>query len=75
MTGAPGIYYSDFPELAGFNCPEWSHLSAGDSVEFSKCLVSHLRDALNMGPLAASPCVNGNTNLICLYDEAFTNNN
>ncbi len=48
MTGAPGIYYSDFPELSGFKCPEWSHLSAGDSVEFSKRLVSHLRDALNM---------------------------
>ena len=29
-TGAPGIYYSDFPELAGFKCPEWSHLTAGD---------------------------------------------
>jgi hypothetical protein len=48
MTGAPGIYYSDFPELSGFNCPEWSHLSAGDSVEFSKRLVPHLRDALNI---------------------------
>jgi len=48
MTGAPGIYYSDFPDLSGFNCPEWSHLSAGDSVEFSKRLVPHLRDALNM---------------------------
>jgi hypothetical protein len=24
MTGAPGIYYSDFPELSAFNCPEWS---------------------------------------------------
>src|SRR6184192_1397535 len=35
-TGAPGIYYEDYPELSGFNCPEWSHLSAGDSVEFSK---------------------------------------
>jgi hypothetical protein len=46
MTKAPGIYYSDFPELAGFNCPEWSHLSAGDSVEFSKRLVPHLRTAL-----------------------------
>src|SRR6266849_2979311 len=42
-TAAPGIYYEDFPELAGFNCPEWSHLSAGDSVEFSKRLVPHLR--------------------------------
>jgi hypothetical protein len=26
-TGAPGIYYEDYPELSGFNCPEWSHLS------------------------------------------------
>jgi len=48
MTRAPGIYYSDFPDLAGFNCPEWSHLSAGDSVEFSKRLVPHLRAALGM---------------------------
>ena len=45
-AGAPGIYFEDFPELAGFNCPEWSHLSAGDSVEFSKRLVPHLRAAL-----------------------------
>ena len=35
-TNAPGIYFEDFPELATFTCPEWSHLSAGDSVEFSK---------------------------------------
>jgi len=47
-TAAPGIYYEDFPELSGFNCPEWSHLSAGDSVEFSKRLVPHLRKALQM---------------------------
>ena len=47
-TGAPGIYYSDLPELAGFNCPEWSHLSAGDSVEFTRRLMPHLRTALGM---------------------------
>ncbi len=47
-TGAPGIYFEDYPELASFNCPEWSHLSAGDSVEFSKRLVPHLRRALGM---------------------------
>ena len=47
-TAAPGIYFEDFPELADFDCPEWSHLSAGDSVEFSKRLVSHLRAALGM---------------------------
>jgi hypothetical protein len=48
MTSAPGIYYSDFPELSGFDCPEWSHLSAGDSVEFTKRLVPHLRTALQL---------------------------
>ena len=48
MTHAPGIYYSDYPELSDFDCPEWSHLTAGDSVEFSKRLIPHLRKALGM---------------------------
>ena len=47
-TKAPGIYFEDYPELAGFTCPEWSHLSAGDSVEFTKRLVPHLRAALQL---------------------------
>jgi len=47
-TQAPGIYYSDFTDLSGFSCPEWSHLTAGDSVEFSKRLIPHLREALGM---------------------------
>lgn len=47
-AGVPGIYYSDFPELAGFTCPEWSHLSAADSVEFTKRLVPHLRTVLQL---------------------------
>jgi hypothetical protein len=47
-TKVPGIYYEDFPELRDFHCPEWSHLSAGDSVEFSKRLVPHLRKELQM---------------------------
>ncbi|MEY2579163.1 MAG: hypothetical protein QOI49_1987 [Verrucomicrobiota bacterium] len=48
LTGAPGIYFENFPELSSFDCPEWSHLSAGDSVEFTKRLVPHLRSALGM---------------------------
>jgi hypothetical protein len=48
QTAAPGIYFEDFPELAEFDCPEWSHLSAGDSVEFTKRLVPHLRSALQL---------------------------
>lgn len=47
-TNAPGIHFEDFPELTSFTCPEWSHLSAGDSVEFSKRLVPHLRTALQL---------------------------
>ena len=48
QTGTPGIYFEDYPELAGFTCPEWSHLSAGDSVEFTKRLVPHLQQALGL---------------------------
>lgn len=44
-TGAPNIYYSDHPELI-FDCPEWSHLSGPQSVEFSRRLVPHLKAAL-----------------------------
>jgi hypothetical protein len=47
-TGVPGIYFEDFAELSSFDCPEWSHLSAGDSVEFTKRLVPHLRQALQI---------------------------
>lgn len=47
-TKAPGIYWDDYPELSTFTCPEWSHLSAGDSVEFSKRLVPHLRATLQL---------------------------
>lgn len=45
-TGAGGIYFEDYPELAGYNCPEWSHLSDRDSVEFTQRLVPHLKAAL-----------------------------
>jgi hypothetical protein len=45
-TGAPGIHFQDYPELASFDCPEWSHLSYPDSIEFTKRLVPHLREKL-----------------------------
>jgi hypothetical protein len=53
QTNSPGVYFEDYPELTSFDCPEWSHLSAGDSVEFTKRLVPHLRDALQMNAVAA----------------------
>jgi len=45
-TGAPGIYFEDFPELASYELPEWSHLSGPQSVEFTARLVPHLKQAL-----------------------------
>jgi len=54
QTGVPGIYFEDFPELSSFECPEWSHLSAADSVEFTKRLVPHLRQALQLDAIATN---------------------
>jgi hypothetical protein len=51
-TAAPGIHFEDYPELAGFTCPEWSHLSAGDSVEFTKRLAPHLHNTLETAAAA-----------------------
>ncbi len=42
-TGAAGVHFEDHPELAHFDCPEWSHLSAADSVVFTRALVPHLQ--------------------------------
>jgi hypothetical protein len=35
-THAPGIYFEDYPELSGFQCPEWSHLSASDATVYTQ---------------------------------------
>lgn len=48
-TGAPGVHFEDHAELAGFDCPEWSHLSGPDSVEFTRRLVPHLRETFARG--------------------------
>jgi hypothetical protein len=45
-NGIPAINFADHPDLNCFVCPEWSHLSAADSVEFTKRLVPHLQKAL-----------------------------
>lgn len=47
----PAIHFQEFADLRDFKCPEWSHLSADDSVEFTRRLVPHLKDALQ----AANP--------------------
>ena len=43
---APGIHFEDYPELGGFQCPEWSHLTAEDSRKFTTALMPLLAEAL-----------------------------
>lgn len=38
-SGAQGIYFSDYPELSGFDPPEWSHLKFSDAEKFTASLV------------------------------------
>lgn len=45
-NGVPAIDFAQYADLKSFDCPEWSHLSAPDSVEFTKRLVPYLRDAI-----------------------------
>ena len=46
VSGSPGIHFEDYPELAGFTCPEWSHLTARDAVLFTRALMPLVRGAL-----------------------------
>ncbi len=45
-NGVPAINFAEHAELSAFKLPEWSHLSAPDSVEFTRRLVPHLRSAI-----------------------------
>jgi hypothetical protein len=45
----PAIHFQEHTDLSTFQCPEWSHLSAPDSVEFTRRLVPYLQTALNRG--------------------------
>jgi hypothetical protein len=47
VAGAPGIHFEDYPQLAEFDCPEWSHLTAADAVLFSQRLMPLLAEALD----------------------------
>jgi hypothetical protein len=43
VTGCPGIFFSDYPTLSNFVCPEWSHLKPDDAVIFTKELIKILQ--------------------------------
>lgn len=46
VSGANGIHFEDYPELSSFECPEWSHLTKEDSIEFTRNLMPILEDIL-----------------------------
>jgi hypothetical protein len=37
-TGAPGIYFKDYPQLQGYYLPEWSHMTSAEGERFTAAL-------------------------------------
>ena len=44
VTGCPGIHYQDFPEISQYQCPEFSHLTLTDAVDFTKHFIRILQE-------------------------------
>jgi len=42
VTNLPGIYFEDYPAIAHFECPEFSHLKPSDAVAYTKNLIQIL---------------------------------
>jgi hypothetical protein len=53
-TGAPGIHFEDYPELAALKPVEWSHLGRADAERFTEALYRIIaRDVWPAAPLPA----------------------
>jgi hypothetical protein len=50
ITGAPLIHFADFPEMAGFICPDGSHLDFRDKRAFTQALAMQLAPLLPPSP-------------------------
>ncbi len=46
VTGAAGIHFEDYPQLQGYQLPEWSHLSASEAVRFTAQLAPLVEKAM-----------------------------
>ncbi len=44
FTNCPGIHFADYPVIANFSCPEFSHLSQPDAVIFTKEFIRILKE-------------------------------
>lgn len=49
-TSAPGIHFQDYPQLQGYDQPEWSHLSASEAQRFTAALVPLVQGAFAQQP-------------------------
>jgi len=43
-TNSPGIHFKDYPAIADFICPEFSHLSKTDAIVFTKHFINILKE-------------------------------
>lgn len=43
-TNCNGIHFKDYPAIANFECPEWSHLSRQQAIVFTKNLIQILQE-------------------------------
>lgn len=43
-TGCPGIHFADYPPIAHFQCPEFSHLKQSDAALFTKEFIRILQE-------------------------------
>lgn len=43
VTGCPGVHFADYPAIANFICPEFSHLKPADAIIYTTNLVDILQ--------------------------------
>ncbi|MGP8032787.1 MAG: hypothetical protein ACLPQ6_01485 [Steroidobacteraceae bacterium] len=54
-TGAPGIYFEDYPQLQGYYLPEWSHMTRAEGERFTAALYGIIARDFWGGAVAATP--------------------
>jgi hypothetical protein len=44
LTGCKGIYFTDYPATANFECVEWSHLKPSDAILYTKSFIQEMQE-------------------------------
>jgi len=52
-TGAPGLHFQDYPELQGYQLPEWSHMTRAEAERYTAALYGIIQRDF-WGPKAAA---------------------